>query len=102
MRPFLGGFSDDFSGFYGVPVYGIRVLAARPLRLRENWATELFGNYDPSTRLIPVWMRTAVRKDITSFGTLALSFEPAPWFAKTGLELLSVAATTQKLKRAPN
>ncbi|MGA2170351.1 MAG: CsbD family protein [Terracidiphilus sp.] len=31
--------------------------------------TELFGDYTPETMLIRVWMRTAVRKEITSFGT---------------------------------
>jgi hypothetical protein len=58
------------SEFYEVPACGIRVLAARPLRVRENWTSELFGDHDPSTKQIRVWMRTAVRKDITSFGTL--------------------------------
>ena len=57
------------SNFYKVPDCGIRVLAARPLRVRENWATELFGDYSPETMLIRLWMRTAVRKEITSFGT---------------------------------
>jgi len=57
------------SEFYRVPVCGIRVLAARPLRVRESWATELFGDYNPSSMLIRVWMKTAVRKEITSFGT---------------------------------
>jgi hypothetical protein len=57
------------SSFYQVPASNIRVLAARPLRIRENWATELFGDYNPESMLIRVWMRTAVRKEITSFGT---------------------------------
>ena len=57
------------SEFYEVPACGVRVLAARPLRVREQWTTELFGDYSPETMLIRVWMRTAVRKDITSFGT---------------------------------
>jgi len=57
------------SEFYKVPDCGVRVLAARPLRVREAWATELFGDYTPQTMLIRVWMRTAVRKEITSFGT---------------------------------
>jgi hypothetical protein len=48
---------------------GSSLLAARPLRVRENWATELFGDYTPDTMFIRVWMRTAVRKEITSFGT---------------------------------
>ena len=57
------------SQFYGVPECTVRVLAARPLRSREEWTTELFGDYDPETMVIRVWMRTAVRKEITSFGT---------------------------------
>jgi hypothetical protein len=57
------------SEFYKVPACGVRVLAARPLIVRESWATELFGDYNPSSRLIRVWMKTAVRKEITSFGT---------------------------------
>lgn len=55
--------------FYGVPPCGARVLAARPLRVREQWTTELFGDYTPETMVIRVWMRTAVRKEVTSFGT---------------------------------
>ena len=55
--------------FYQVPACSVRVLAARPLRVRERSATELFGDYHPGTKLIRVWMRTAVRKDVTSFGT---------------------------------
>src|SRR5947209_4884998 len=57
------------SEFYRTPNCNVRVLAARPLRVRENWATELFGDYNPETMLIRVWMRTAVRKEITSSGT---------------------------------
>jgi hypothetical protein len=57
------------SEFYEVPDCGIRVLASRPLRVREHWTSELFGDYSPETMLIRVWMRTAVRKEVTSFGT---------------------------------
>jgi len=39
------------------------------MRVRENWSTELFGDYTPETMLIRVWMKTAVRKEITSYGT---------------------------------
>lgn len=55
--------------FYRVPPCPVRVLAARPLRVREYSTTELFGDYHPETLLIRVWMRTAVRKEVTSFGT---------------------------------
>lgn len=64
---------DDFlrtaSEFYQVPVCTIRVLAARPVRVREYSTTELFGDYHPDAKTIRVWMRTAIRKEITSFGT---------------------------------
>jgi hypothetical protein len=62
---FLGTVAD----FYQVPPCPIRVLAARPRRVREYSTTELFGDYHPSTMLIRVWTKTAVRKEITSFGT---------------------------------
>lgn len=55
--------------FYGVPMCPLRVLAARPLRVREYSTSELFGDYHPDTKAIRVWMRTAVRKEVTSFGT---------------------------------
>lgn len=56
--------------FYGIRRPEIRVLRARPVRVREGgWATELFGDYSPPATLIRVWMRTAVRKQVTSFGT---------------------------------
>jgi len=69
VRRACAEFLDATSEFYKVPPCGARVLAARPLRVRESWSTELFGDYAPETMLIRVWMRTAVRKEITSFGT---------------------------------
>lgn len=69
VRHTCAEFLDTASEFYKVPTCGIRVLAARPLRVRESWSTELFGDYTPETMLIRVWMRTAVRKEVTSFGT---------------------------------
>lgn len=52
-----------------MPRCGVRVLAARPLRVPEYSTTELFGDYQPDTMLIRIWMRTVVRKGVTSFGT---------------------------------
>jgi len=69
VRHACGEFLDAAADFYRVPSCGLRVLAARPLRVRENWASELFGDYHPETMMIRIWMRTAVRKEITSFGT---------------------------------
>ena len=62
-------FLTTASNFYGVTTCGVRVLAARPLHTRERGTFELFGDYAPDSMLIRVWMRTAVRKEVTSFGT---------------------------------
>ena len=62
-------FLSATSEFYNVEPCGVRVLASRPLRVREHSVTELFGDYAPESLLIRVWTRTAVRKEITSFGT---------------------------------
>jgi len=43
VRRYCEEFLTLASQFYKVPPCGIRVLAARPLRVRENWKTELFG-----------------------------------------------------------
>ena len=57
------------SVFYRVPECNVRVLAARPLRVRERSTTELFGDYHPDTFVIRIWKQTAIRKETTSFGT---------------------------------
>ena len=64
-----GEFLDTAADFYQVKHCDVRVLAARPLRVRERSTTELFGDYNPNTILIRVWMKTAIRKEVTSFGT---------------------------------
>ena len=69
VRRTCADFLKAASEFYKVADCGIRVLAARPLRVRESWSTELFGDYTPESMLIRVWMRTAVRREVTSFGT---------------------------------
>jgi hypothetical protein len=69
VRLLCDEFLSSASQFYKVPHCSIRVLAARPLRVRESWTSELFGDYDTESMLIRVWMRTAVKKEITSFGT---------------------------------
>lgn len=70
VRKYSDELLAELSEFYGVPDCGICVLAARPLRVRERWTSELFGDYSPDTMQIRVWMRTAVRREVTSFGTL--------------------------------
>jgi len=64
-----GDFLDVAADFYKVQRPEICVLAARPLRVREGGSMELFGDYNLQTALIRVWTRTAVRKQVTSYGT---------------------------------
>ncbi|MCW5981718.1 MAG: hypothetical protein KIT09_26775 [Bryobacteraceae bacterium] len=71
VRETCARLAAEAAEFYRVHPPAIRVLAARPLRVREGgWATELFGDYHPDTKVIRIWMRTAVRKQVTSYGTL--------------------------------
>jgi hypothetical protein len=69
VRRACAEFLIEAAEFYRTPTCGVRVLAARPLRVRESWTTELFGDYHPATMLIRLWMRTAIRKEVTSYGT---------------------------------
>ncbi len=63
-------FLQKASEFYNVRTPPVRVLAARPIQVREGgWGMELFGDYDPRTKVIRVWLRTAILKHVTSFGT---------------------------------
>jgi hypothetical protein len=69
IRKACSAFLTEAARFYGVPPPKVRVLAARPLKVYETGSTELFGDYDLKTYVIRVWTRTAVRKQVTSFGT---------------------------------
>jgi len=64
-----GELLNALADFYGVQKPGIKVLNARPLKSTDNWVWETFGDYDPETARIRLWMRTAVQKKTTSFGT---------------------------------
>ncbi|MBN2243539.1 MAG: hypothetical protein JW793_12710 [Acidobacteria bacterium] len=64
-----GSLLAEASGLFHVPRPKVRVLDARPLRVYETGSSELFGDYHEGTALIRVWMRTAIRKRVTSFGT---------------------------------
>ena len=63
-------FLKQASDFYRVSEPPVRVLASRPLRIREGgWGMELFGDYNPESKVIRVWLRTAILKQVTSYGT---------------------------------
>lgn len=69
VRTHCADFLAQAAAFYGVPACPVRVLAARPLTVREYWTSELFGDYHIEKMFIRLWMTTAIRKDVTSFGT---------------------------------
>jgi hypothetical protein len=70
VRQACAEFLSAASGFYQVAVPRVRVLRARPIRALEGgWGAELFGDYHFAEKLIRVWMRTAVQKRVTAFGT---------------------------------
>jgi YD repeat-containing protein len=62
-------FLKEAARCFNVPKPAVRVFDARPLRVYETGMSELFGDYQLNTALIRVWMRTAVQKRVTSFGT---------------------------------
>lgn len=58
------------SDTYNVSVPTVRVFGVRPLEITEDFVDETYGDYDLNTARIRLWMRTAVRRKATSFGTL--------------------------------
>src|SRR3984893_3569539 len=70
VRAACAEFLDAAAAFYNVKAPEVRALAARPLRVREGgWQIELFGDYSLRDAQSRIWTRTAVRKQVTSFGT---------------------------------
>jgi hypothetical protein len=70
VRAACAEFLNAAAVFYNVKAPEVRALAARPLRVREGgWQIELFGDYSLRDAQIRIWTRTAVRKQVTSFGT---------------------------------
>ncbi|HEY9788470.1 MAG TPA: hypothetical protein V6D17_23980 [Candidatus Obscuribacterales bacterium] len=59
----------ELSAAYAVAQPPFKLLNARPRKVRSDWVTETFGDYDFDTMLIRLWMRTAVQKKPTSYGT---------------------------------
>ncbi len=64
----------ELSSFYSVESPTIKILSVRPLKVSEKWVDEVFGEYDPETAKIRLWMRTAVKKKATSYGVLLSTF----------------------------
>ena len=57
----------ELSRFYGVPVPTVKVLGVRPHVVTQGVCTyQLFGDYTPALQRIRVWMRTAIRAQVSS------------------------------------
>lgn len=55
------------SAHFGVGAPAVRVLGVRPHQVENGVCTyQLFGDYTPSTERIRVWMRTAIREQVSS------------------------------------
>jgi hypothetical protein len=64
-----GEFARATARAWGIARPKVRVLAARPRRVYGDSTIELYGDYDPESAGIRVWMRTAVHKRVTAYGT---------------------------------
>ena len=57
----------ELARFYGVAVPAVKVLGVRPHVVTNGVCTyQLFGDYTPSLQRIRVWMRTAIRGQVSS------------------------------------
>lgn len=55
------------SEFFGVDAPPVRILGVRPHQVHEGVTTyQLFGDYDPETLRIRVWLRTAIQGKVTT------------------------------------
>lgn len=58
---------SPLAGFFGVAPPTVRVLGVRPHTVHEGVTTyQLFGDYQPDSARIRVWMRTAILQKVTS------------------------------------
>lgn len=57
----------ELSAFYEVPLPELKVLGVRPHVVTQGVCTyQLFGDYTPALQRIRVWMRTAIRGQVSS------------------------------------
>ncbi len=57
------------SDFYQVKRPSVRILSVRPQETQGEWIFQTFGDYNPETLLIRLFMKTAVQKKTSSYGT---------------------------------
>ncbi|MGD9683700.1 MAG: hypothetical protein AB7W16_21250 [Candidatus Obscuribacterales bacterium] len=89
VRRIANQISKEFARAAGIEAATVSVLGARPLEVSESQEFELFGDYQPDTQKIRLWMRTAVHKRTTAFGTFlsTLCHELCHHWDMVGLDL---------------
>lgn len=60
---------NELSDVYAVKKPKVKVLSVRPQEVTGEWVFQTFGDYDTETAVIRLWMRTAVQKKTSSYGT---------------------------------
>jgi hypothetical protein len=61
------GLLRELAEFYAVPLPDVKVLGVRPHVVTHGVCTyQLFGDYTPALQRIRVWMRTAIRGQVSS------------------------------------
>ena len=67
VRAACVGLLGELSSFYEVPPPDVKVLGVRPHVVTQGVCTyQLFGDYTPALQRIRVWMRTAIRGQVSS------------------------------------
>lgn len=64
------GIAREFALAFQIAASPVKVLGVRPRKVTETSVYETFGDYDTETTQIRLWMRTAVLKKPSAFGTL--------------------------------
>lgn len=61
----LNTLSDDFA----VERPKTKILSVRPREVRGDWEFQTFGDYDTETAVLRLWMKTAIQKKTSAYGT---------------------------------
>lgn len=61
---------NELSDAYSVERPTVKILSVRPREEGSKWVFETFGDYDPETQRIRLWMKTPLQKKPTSYGVL--------------------------------
>ncbi len=60
---------NELADAYKVKRPTVKILSVRPQEVTDEWVYQTFGDYDTGTSVIRLWMRTAVQKKTSSYGT---------------------------------